>query len=387
MLCLFRIRAHEKIWKIMRLCCIFVMFFVFSVSARSLGQEQVVTLKLTKVSLYELFDAIHKQTGLRFLYNAEQMNTVSSVDVSVKNKKVCDVLTDVLAGTSLTTVFDKDLVMLVKRTEALQQKTKEIKIVGKVTDTQKQPIPGVTVVVKGTTLGAVTDQDGMYALRLPQMKEDFLLIYSFIGMESQEIKYQGKDTINVVLREDVKQVDEVVVTGIFTRKKESFTGSSTTFTTKELKMVGNSNILQSLKTLDPAFAIMENNEFGSDPNHLPNIEIRGKTSVIGLTEEYNTDPNQPLFILDGFESTLATISDLSVDRVASITILKDAAATAIYGAKAANGVVVVETKAPEAGQLRLNYTGNLNFTFADLSDYNLMNAEEKLEYELLCGAI
>ena len=255
------------------------------------------------------------------------------------------------------------------------------------TDTQKQPIPGVTVVVKGTTLGAVTDQDGMYALRLPQMKEDFLLIYSFIGMESQEIKYQGKDTINVVLREDVKQVDEVVVTGIFTRKKESFTGSSTTFTTKELKMVGNSNILQSLKTLDPAFAIMENNEFGSDPNHLPNIEIRGKTSVIGLTEEYNTDPNQPLFILDGFESTLATISDLSVDRVASITILKDAAATAIYGAKAANGVVVVETKAPEAGQLRLNYTGNLNFTFADLSDYNLMNAEEKLEYELLCGAI
>ena len=88
------------------------------------------------------------------------------------------------------------------------------------------------------------------------MKEDFLLIYSFIGMESQEIKYQGKDTINVVLREDVKQVDEVVVTGIFTRKKESFTGSSTTFTTKELKMVGNSNILQSLKTLDPAFAIM-----------------------------------------------------------------------------------------------------------------------------------
>ena len=204
-------------------------------------------------------------------------------------------------------------------------------------------------------------------------------------MKKEEINVAGKKVINVVLKEELTTVDEVVVTGIFTRKKESFTGSSTTFTTKELKMVGNSNILQSLKTLDPAFAIMENNEFGSDPNHLPNIEIRGKTSVNGLTEEYNTDPNQPLFILDGFESTLATISDLSVDRVASITILKDAAATAIYGAKAANGVVVVETKAPEAGQLRVNYTGNLNFTFADLSDYNLMDAEEKLEYERMAG--
>lgn len=142
MLYLFRTRVYGKIWKIMKLCVIFVMFFVFAVSARSLGQKQIVTLELTNVSLYELFDAIHKQTGLRFLYNAEQMKAVPSVDVSVKNKKVCDVLTDVLAGTPLTTVFDKDLVMLVKRTEAPQQKAKEIKIVGKVTDTQKQPIPG-----------------------------------------------------------------------------------------------------------------------------------------------------------------------------------------------------------------------------------------------------
>ena len=118
---------------------------------------------------------------------------------------------------------------------------------------------------------------------------------------------------------------------------------------------------------------------------MPNIEIRGKSSIVGLTDEYETDPNQPLFILDGFESDLETINDLSMDRVQSITVLKDAAATAIYGSKAANGVVVVATKAHEAGQLRLYYTGNLNFTFADLSDYNLMNAEEKLQFELLSG--
>ena len=111
-----------------------------------------------------------------------------------------------------------------------------------------------------------------------------------------EVKYAGQDTINVVLKENVKVVDEVVITGIYTRKKESFTGSSTTFNSKDLKMVGNQSVLQSLKTLDPAFATMENNEFGSDPNHLPDIEIRGKSSIVGLTDEYETDPNQPLFI-------------------------------------------------------------------------------------------
>ena len=180
-------------------------------------------------------------------------------------------------------------------------------------------------------------------------------------------------------------MEEVVVNGIFTRKKESFTGSTTTFTSKELKMVGNQSVLQSLKTLDPSFAIIENNEFGSDPNHLPNIEIRGKSSIVGLTDEYETDPNQPLFILDGFESDLETINDLSMDRVQSITVLKDAAATAIYGSKAANGVVVVETKLPAMGSLRVNYNGNLQLTFADLSDYNLMNSYEKLTFERLAG--
>jgi TonB-linked outer membrane protein, SusC/RagA family/TonB-dependent outer membrane receptor, SusC/RagA subfamily, signature region len=137
--------------------------------------------------------------------------------------------------------------------------------------------------------------------------------------------------------------------------------------------------------LDPAFTITESNLFGSDPNRLPDIDIKGKTSIIGLTEEFKTDPNQPLFILDGFESTLQAISDLSTDRVQSITILKDAAATAIYGSKAANGVIVVETKMPEQGKLKFSYNGNFIVGWADLSDYNLMNASEKLEFEKLSG--
>ena len=295
-----------------------------------------------------------------------------------------EVLEDCLKGSPFVFLIEDDLVIIREQKSVPQKQTQEVKIVGKVTDEKGSLLPGVTVQIQGTSLGTVTDTDGKYVLSVPEMKE-LTLVYSFIGMEKKAVRWKGEKELNITLVTEVAEMDEVVVTGIFTRKKESFTGSSATFTNKELKMIGNSNVLESLKTLDPSFAIIENNDFGSDPNHLPNIEIRGKTSVIGLTEEYNTDPNQPLFILDGFESTLATISDLSMDRVQSITVLKDAAATAIYGSKAANGVVVIETKAPEAGQLRLNYTGNLNFTFADLSDYNLMNAEEKLQFELLSG--
>lgn len=144
-------------------------------------------------------------------------------------------------------------------------------------------------------------------------------------------------------------------------------------------------MLQSLKVLDPSFIVLENNLSGSDPNATMNLNIGGNTNIVGLETEYTTNPNQPLFILDGFETTLSTITDLSMDRVASITILKDAASTAIYGAKAANGVVVVETKKPEAGRLQFNYNGNFGLEWADLTDYNLMNSSEKLQYEKLAG--
>mgnify|MGYP000776758067 FL=1 len=118
---------------------------------------------------------------------------------------------------------------------------------------------------------------------------------------------------------------------------------------------------------------------------MPDIEIRGKSSVVGLKEEYGTDPNQPLFILDGFETTLETVMNLNMNRVASVTILKDAASTAIYGSKASNGVVVIETKTPEKGRLQLSYKGDFGVDIADLSDYNLMNAREKLQFETLAG--
>ena len=269
------------------------------------------------------------------------------------------------------------------KSESLQQST--LTVTGRVVDKGGQPIPGVSIALEGSTMGAITDVKGNFTIKLPK-KKDLVLVFSFVGMKNRVVVVNNNNTkLHVVMEDDISDLEEVVVTGIYSRKKDSFTGSSKTYKSDDLKMVGNQNLLQSLKTLDPSFAILENNQFGSDPNRLPDVEIRGKSSIVGLKEQFGEDPNQPLFILDGFETTLEVIMDLSMDRVASVTVLKDAASTAIYGAKAANGVVVVETKNPEKGKLKLSYNGNFEISFADLSAYNLMNAEEKLEFEKLAG--
>ena len=273
-------------------------------------------------------------------------------------------------------------------TNDTKKETIVIRGIGK--DKEGNPLPGVTILIKGSTVGVSTDVKGEYVMNV-EKRDSLVLSFSFVGMKTKEVKVTDDKPLQIVLEEDVTEVEEVVVNGIFQRKAGSFTGSALTMKGEDLKKVSNSNVFASLKNLDPSLMIFDNLEFGSDPNKMPTMALRGKTAFdlgsddIDLKGSYANDPNAPLFILDGFETTLATISDLSMDRVESITVLKDAAATAIYGAKAANGVVVVETKAPAAGTLRLNYNGNLNFTFADLSDYNLMNSAEKLEFERLAG--
>ncbi len=246
------------------------------------------------------------------------------------------------------------------------------------------PLPGVSVTYKHAKgSGTITNIKGEFQITVPDNVHE--LIFSYVGMKTQTVRVSGERKITVRLESDAVSLKEAVVTGIYTRNSESFTGSMATYTEKELKAIRNQNVLQSLKILDPSFIVLENNLSGSDPNTMMNVNVRGNTSIVGLETEYENNPNQPLFILDGFETTLATITDLSMDRVESITLLKDASSTAIYGSKAANGVIVVETKKPEAGKLRFNYNGNLTVEWADLSDYNLMDSGEKLEYERLAG--
>lgn len=376
-------RKRFKILKIMKLFTIFMLVFVLGAAASTYSQNQLVTLDLHQCNVRQLFKEIRKQTGLRFVFNENHVADLTNLDVQMERRKVEEVLGQVFKNTNLECRFEDDVIFVVPRVPQ-QQTVKSVTITGKVNDTHRSPLPGVTIRVKGTQIGTVTDAEGNYKITLPEMNPT-VLVFSFVGMKTVEVKYSGKSPLNVVLEEAAAEMEEVVVTGIFERKTESFTGSASTYKTEDLKMMGAQNVIQSLRTLDPAFHITPSNEFGSDPNRLPDIDIGGKTSVVNLEEEYAVDPNQPLFILDGFEVDLQTIVDLNMERVASVTILKDAASTAIYGSRAANGVVVVETKRPQPGQLRVAYNGDFSVTMPDLSDYNMMNAAEKLEFERLAG--
>ena len=259
-------------------------------------------------------------------------------------------------------------------------------LTGVVKEVSGETIPGATVQVKGhTNIVSVSDMYGNFVLKnIPSGKQT--IVISFLGMESQEIAYTGQKSITVTMVEKANEIKDVVVTGIYVRKKSSFTGSASTYTKDELKKIGTKNLIQSLKTLEPSLNVVENSSWGSDPNRMPDMEIRGKTSIVGsLESDYDNTGNQPLFIMDGVEVTIQDIMKLPMDRIANVTVLKDAASSAIYGSKAANGVIVVETVRPESGKLRVSYSGNFAVQMPDLTDYNLMNASEKLEYERLAG--
>lgn len=374
-----------KVKRNLLLCSWLSFFLLISVlpgNASVFAQQEKLALSSTQLTVREIFDAISSQLRYDVFYNGEQLDLNRKVKFAQQVLNLEQVLDAVANNRFKYTLEDRTIILTPLTTP---QTVNSVTLTGQVIDQSNTPLPGVTVLVKGTKLGTSTDPEGNFKLSLPQ-QENTILIFSFIGMESQEVPVgDPKKPIKVILKETAENLKEVVVTGIFTRKKESFTGSASTYTASELKTAGTQNILQSLKTLDPSFAILDNTLYGSDPNRLPNMEIRGKSSMLGMRDELEADPNQPLFILDGFESSLSVINDMDINRIASITILKDAASTAIYGSKAANGVVVVETVKPQAGKLMVSYNGNANISMPDLSSYNLMNAKEKLAFEKLAG--
>lgn len=263
------------------------------------------------------------------------------------------------------------------------QQNDEKTIRGVVLDESGEPIAGATVTLKGDrSKGSITDDNGLFTIKIP--KEINGITISYVGMIPYHLSVKSNKTSYKIYMKSNSELDEVVVTGVVSKRKESFTGSSATFKTDQLKAVGAQNAIASLKTLDPSFNVLDS-EFGSDPNRMPNIEIRGKSSLLSTRDELAEDPNQPLFILDGFETTMETIYNMDMNRIESITLLKDAASTAIYGSKASNGVVVVETIKPKSGKLNVSYNGSANIQWADLTSYNLMNSTEKLEFDRLVG--
>lgn len=275
--------------------------------------------------------------------------------------------------------------------------TGKVTVTGVVIDEDSVPVAGAGIVLKGTTVGTFTDADGNFTLETDDVP-DMTLEFSFIGMKTQEVKVSprhGKAKLEIVMEMDQNELDQVVVTGIFNRDLESYTGSVVTMKGEDIKKVSSTNIAKAISAIDPSFRVMDNFEMGSDPNRLPDMRMRGTSTLPGgagasgdlvsLQGEYDTYPNQPLLMLDGFEIDVQTMADLDPDRIASITILKDASATAIYGSKASNGVIVIETLAPRPGAINVTYSGNVRVEIPDLTSYNLMNSEEKIEAEWRAG--
>ena len=357
----------------------FLFFLTFPMLASAYAQLRKVSFEVQNVNLAEIIAILEKSTNYTFLYQDEQVEQVKNLTFHFVDEKLSDVLKKCLAGTDLDySIVDQTVVLRLKDTKPQEQpQVNSHKVSGVVTDKNGTPLPGVTVMIKGMTTGVATDMDGRFVLEISQA-EQMVLVCSFVGMETREVTWQGEKELTVVLTEKIAEMDEVVVTGYFTRKRESYTGVANTFSGEHIREVSGQNVLSALAMVDPSFQLVENLEMGSDPNTVPAFQIRGPGS---LESEYKNNPNSPTFLLDGFEVSAEKIFDLDPNRIANVTILKDAAATAIYGSRAANGVVVIETVQPAEGELTVSYSLGMDFEIADLTDYNLMNAEEKLLYE------
>lgn len=380
-------RHFTEILLIMKLTAILILAACLQVSAG--GYAQTVTLSEKNASLEKIFKEVKRQTGYDFFYESKLLKEARKVDISVSNASIEQVLAICFKDQPLSfSIVEKTILVKLKAkaefNPPVEASAPPDTVRGHITDEKGYPVTGATIIARGMGRGVFSDANGYYSIRV---RSNAVLVISSVGYISQEIVVNGRNVINVDLKVNIVSLGEVVSTGKMERKMESFTGAVLKVTGDELKAIGNDNVIQSLKTLDPSFIVLDNNSLGSNPNVLPNIELRGKTSLStqGVKDVFGGDPNLPLFVLDGFETDLATIVNLDMNRVAFITVLKDAASTAAYGSKAANGVVVVETKKPVKGKLSLSYTADFRIQVPDLSSYNLMNATEKLKFEKLTG--
>lgn len=355
------------------------------------AQEEVINLNKQKLTLSELFKQISTQANFKFYYSNDEVDVNREVKLTGNQGKVSELLRSSLANKYTFKFEGRNIIISPQSNNTSHKNEKQqqvIKLIGRITDQSSKPILGASVVLKGTTSRTMTDFEGKYSLMFPQDSK-VVLVYSFVGKKPIEREYKGEATINIVMQDEDQEIEDVVVTGIFDKPRESFTGAVTTISQKELKMFKGQNMLQTLRNVDPSINLVQDNLGGSNPNRIPEINIRGNSSLPMSVQELNQGAtaklNHPLVIMDGFEISIQQLIDLNDDQVQSINIMKDAAATAMYGSRGSNGVIVIITKRPEIGKIRLSLTAGLNLELPDLNSYNLMNALEKVDFDFKMG--
>ena len=382
-------RWLKKILLVMRMTGVLCLVCVMHLSAAVYSQTARINLKMKDATIEQVLNKISESTQLDFFYSNSKIDVSKRVNVNFLDATIEQALQMIFKGYDVKFEINDNFVVIhyVRALVAADTLKKKITVTGIVKDVDGMTLPGVTIQVKGTTIGFVTNAEGKFDFDLPK-QENLVLIFSFVGFQKQEVQVKDSKPMNIVMKNDMAEIDEVVVTGIFNKPKGSLTGSVTHITKEEIMSMGNRNLLQTLNNIDPAFVIQENNTYGSNPNVLPEIQIRGISSlpeITNLQTQARAELNQPLFILDGFEVSLERVMDLNQSDVESVTILKDASSTAIYGSRGANGVVVITSSKPRQGKLRVTATAGMNLEIPDLSSYNLLNAKEKLDLEVRAG--
>lgn len=388
--------------RVMRRLAVLLMIWTAGLSAvRAQQSQQTIAVNFRNATVQQVFTWLDNHTQYDFVYNNSQIESLPRVSMQMSRTTVVDVVKHCLRNSSLSYQIRGNMVVIRPADEIKKGTEEAVQFSGVVYDENGLPLAGVSVVLKQASRGAVTGPDGKFILKA-RRSDDMTLSFSFLGMKNQEIAvfnngkqvFKELDKINVHMDPAVSEIGNVVVTGILNIAQKSFSGSSTTITGEQLKTVApQGNALSAIQIFEPSFRIAENLDMGSNPNALPQMYVRGRSGIgtpaldESLTSEHalKNDPNQPIFMLDGYEVSMEKIYDLDIERIETYTILKDAAATAMYGSRAANGVVVITTKPLPAGRLNVTYSGNFTINAPDLSSYNLMNAREKLEAERLAG--
>ena len=285
-------------------------------------------------------------------------------------------LSTLLAGVSLTASAAQALPpMPIAQTAQQNDQTGKV-IKGRVIDGNGEPLVGATIKLKGGNGVYFTDHNGNFEIITKKNREEVTVTY--IGHVTQTLfLFPGNET-TIPLAADNTSLSEVVVTGFVNKSKVSFTGSQTTVQKDQLLSMGTKNVLESLQSFVPGLVIAENNLAGSNPNKRPDLNIRGRATFDGSA-------NMPLFVVDGTEVSADYVYDMDMNDIESVTVLKDASASALYGSKASAGVIVITTKTMKPGRLRLNYSGTYRLSAPDLTDYRMLNAAQKLEFERLAG--
>ncbi|MGV3641996.1 MAG: TonB-dependent receptor [Adhaeribacter sp.] len=320
------------------------MLTVTCLQVSALGFSQSISISERNASLEKVFEAISKQSGYLFLYNDELLQQARPVTLELKDAPLEQVIKACFQNQPLTySIVEKTIV--VKPGEAKKQQNADLTVTGRVTDKDGVPLPGVTVLLKGTNIGVPTNADGNFSISVPDGSGT--LVFSYISYLTQEININNRAQINVTLQDNSQVIDEVVVVGYGTQKKANLTGAVGQINADAIALRPSADITSSLQGLLPGLNIQVNS---GDPAATPDINIRGFNSING---------GGPLVLIDGIEGDITRVNPQDVE---SVTVLKDAASAAIYGARGAFGVILVTTKTGKAGDMVVNYTNNFAWT-------------------------